>query len=138
PEFGHGDERDPRRRPQGEPAEAIADFPGQDRGLRIRRRSFNTSILAPFLNRACRSLLRPAPHRLVVTGALRLPGRMTGHIAALYRHPVKGFPPERLGQADLTAGERFPCDRLYAVENGPSGFDPAAPGHISKQKFTVL
>lgn len=63
---------------------------------------------------------------------------MTGHIAALYRHPVKGFTPERLDHADLTAGGPFPCDRLYAVENGPSGFDPAAPGFISKQKFTVL
>jgi uncharacterized protein YcbX len=63
---------------------------------------------------------------------------MTGHIAALYRHPVKGFTPERLDHADLTAGGPFPCDRLYAVENGPSGFDPAAPGFISKQKFAVL
>lgn len=63
---------------------------------------------------------------------------MTGHIAALYRHPVKGFTPERLNFADLTAGGPFPCDRLFAVENGPSGFDPAAPGFISKQKFTVL
>lgn len=63
---------------------------------------------------------------------------MTGHIAALYRHPVKGFTPERLGHADLTAGGPFPCDRMYAVENGPSGFDPAAPGFIPKQKFTVL
>ena len=63
---------------------------------------------------------------------------MTGHIAALYRHPVKGFTPERLSHAELTAGGPFPCDRMYAVENGPSGFDPAAPGFISKQKFTVL
>ncbi|MDP3746156.1 MAG: MOSC N-terminal beta barrel domain-containing protein [Phenylobacterium sp.] len=63
---------------------------------------------------------------------------MIGHIAALYRHPVKGFTPERLDHADLTLGGPFPCDRLYAVENGPSGFDAAAPGHISKQKFTVL
>ena len=63
---------------------------------------------------------------------------MTGHIAALYRHPVKGFTPERLSHAELTAGGPFPCDRLYAVENGPSGFDPCAPGFIPKQKFTVL
>lgn len=63
---------------------------------------------------------------------------MTGHIAALYRHPVKGFTPERLDHADLTVGGPFPCDRLYAVENGPSGFDPAAPGYVPKQKFTVL
>jgi uncharacterized protein YcbX len=63
---------------------------------------------------------------------------MEARIAALYRHPVKGFTPERLEAADLVAGACFPCDRLYAVEDGPSGFDPAAPGHISKMKFTVL
>lgn len=63
---------------------------------------------------------------------------MEARIAALYRHPVKGFTPERLLAADLVAGACFPCDRLYAVEDGPSGFDPAAPAHISKMKFTVL
>lgn len=63
---------------------------------------------------------------------------MTGHIAALYRHPIKGFTPEQLSRADLTAGGPFPCDRLFAVENGPSGFDPSAPAHLPKQKFTVL
>jgi uncharacterized protein YcbX len=63
---------------------------------------------------------------------------MPGRIAALYRHPVKGFTPERLEAAVLEAGACFPCDRLYAVENGPSGFDPTAPKFISKMKFTVL
>jgi uncharacterized protein YcbX len=63
---------------------------------------------------------------------------MEARIAALYRHPVKGFTPERLETADLAAGLCFPCDRLYAVEDGPSGFDPAAPDHISKMKFAVL
>ncbi len=64
--------------------------------------------------------------------------RVTGRIDALFRHPVKGFTPERLTRADLIAGEFFSCDRLYAVENGPSGFDPEAPAHISKSRFTVL
>ena len=63
---------------------------------------------------------------------------MTGRIASLWRHPVKGFTPERLAEATLTAGGFFPCDRIYAVEDGPSGFDPAAPAWITKQKFTVL
>jgi uncharacterized protein YcbX len=63
---------------------------------------------------------------------------MSGRIASLWRHPVKGFTPERLAGARLTAGGYFPCDRIYAVEDGPSGFDPAAPAWISKQKFTVL
>ncbi len=63
---------------------------------------------------------------------------MDAHVAALFRHPVKGFTPEQIGHADLAAGREFPCDRLYAVENGPSGFDPDAPAFVSKQKFTVL
>jgi len=63
---------------------------------------------------------------------------MQAHVASLYRHPVKGFTPERLDRAELVAGQCFPCDRLYAVEDGPSGFDPAAPAHISKMKFAVL
>lgn len=63
---------------------------------------------------------------------------MEARIVSLYRHPVKGFTPERLERADLEAGACFPCDRLYAVEDGPSGFDPDAPEHVSKMKFTVL
>lgn len=63
---------------------------------------------------------------------------MTGVIDSLYRYPVKGFTPEPVSEALLTAGQYFPEDRLYAVENGPSGFDPAAPAFVPKQKFTVL
>jgi hypothetical protein len=63
---------------------------------------------------------------------------MSGHAAAIFRHPVKGFTPEPLNAVDLAPGEGFPFDRLYAVENGPSGFDPAAPAFVPKQKFTVL
>lgn len=63
---------------------------------------------------------------------------VAGTIASLYRHPIKGFTPERLQAVTLTAGAYFPCDRLFAIENGPSGFDPAAPAHISKTRFTVL
>lgn len=63
---------------------------------------------------------------------------MTGRIISLWRHPVKGFTPERLTSAALTAGGFFPCDRIYAVEDGPSGFDPTRPAWVAKQKFTVL
>ncbi len=66
------------------------------------------------------------------------PAAASGTLKALYRHPVKGFTPESLDEAVLEAGAHFPCDRLYAVEDGPSGFNPQAPGHISKQRFTVL
>jgi len=63
---------------------------------------------------------------------------MSGHVAAIFRHPVKGFTPESLDHVDLAPGEGFPHDRVWAVENGPSGFDPTAPAWTSKQKFTVL
>ena len=63
---------------------------------------------------------------------------MIGEVQSLWRHPVKGFTPERLSAVTLAAGAYFPCDRMYAVENGPSDFDPAAPGHVSKMQFTVL
>jgi len=63
---------------------------------------------------------------------------MTAHIAALFRHPIKGFTPEKVELAVLAPGKAFPGDRLYAVEDGPSGFDPAAPGFIRKQRFAVL
>jgi len=66
--------------------------------------------------------------------ALAMPGR----VAALARHPVKGFTPEPLDSVSLRAGAHFPGDRLYAVEDGPSGFDPEAPEHIKKMAFTVL
>ena len=49
-------------------------------------------------------------------------------IDAIYRYPVKGLSPQRLQQVALSAGETVPADRLYAIENGPSGFDPARPG----------
>jgi len=63
---------------------------------------------------------------------------MTGRVAALARHPIKGFTPEFLDQVHLSAGAHFPGDRLYAVEDGPCGFDPDAPTHIMKMAFTVL
>jgi hypothetical protein len=62
----------------------------------------------------------------------------TGVVAALWRHPVKGFTPEPLASAALSTGGWFPGDRMFAVEDGPSGFDRAAPEHLPKQKFTVL
>jgi uncharacterized protein len=56
----------------------------------------------------------------------------------LYRYPVKGLSPEPLDFADLSAGGYFPCDRLFALENGPSGFDAASPEHQPKIKFLML
>ena len=63
---------------------------------------------------------------------------MTAAIAALFRHPIKGFTPEKLKLAALSPGNAFPGDRLYALEDGPCGFDPERPGFIPKQRFAVL
>src|SRR5262252_3160120 len=59
-------------------------------------------------------------------------------VHAIYRYPVKGLSPERLEQATLTVRETLPADRLYAIENGPAGFDPAAPRHQPKQRYLML
>ena len=59
-------------------------------------------------------------------------------IHAIYRYPVKGLSPEPLERTKLAVGETLPGDRLYAIENGPSGFDPAAPRHQPKQRYLML
>ena len=59
-------------------------------------------------------------------------------IHALYRYPVKGFSPERVDEAALDTSGYFPGDRLYAVENGDSGFNPVAPRHQPKTKYLML
>ncbi|WP_128565467.1 MOSC domain-containing protein [Methylobacterium crusticola] len=59
-------------------------------------------------------------------------------IDALHRYPVKGLSPEPLAAVALTPGAYVPGDRLYAVENGPSGFDPLAPVHQPKVKYLML
>jgi uncharacterized protein YcbX len=59
-------------------------------------------------------------------------------IASLYRYPVKGLSPERLQRAELRTGEFFPGDRLFAIENGPSGFDPGQPVHKPKIAYLML
>src|SRR5258707_10427942 len=59
-------------------------------------------------------------------------------IASLYRYPVKGLSPEPLPQVALGVGQTLPADRRYAIENGPSGFDPAAPAWMSKTNFLML
>ena len=59
-------------------------------------------------------------------------------IRAIYRYPVKGLSAEALATAALRPGETLAGDRRYAIENGPSGFDPAAPGYLPKQRFLML
>src|SRR5437870_666453 len=59
-------------------------------------------------------------------------------IHAIYRYPVKGLSPEPLSRTALAVNGTVPADRLYAIENGPSGFDPAAPSYFPKQRFLML
>jgi uncharacterized protein len=59
-------------------------------------------------------------------------------IQSIYRYPVKGLSPEPLQRARLEVGETLPGDRLYAIENGPSDFDPALPRHRPKTRYLML
>jgi hypothetical protein len=59
-------------------------------------------------------------------------------LAALMRYPVKGLSAESLERVAVVAGEPLPGDRAFAIENGPSGFDPAAPRHFPKIRFLTL
>jgi len=63
---------------------------------------------------------------------------MTIRLASLYRYPVKGLSPEPLAKATLQEAGYFPGDRIFAIENGPSGFDPAEPKHRAKIHFLML
>jgi hypothetical protein len=59
-------------------------------------------------------------------------------VRSLYRYPVKGLSPQALPRTTLAAGQTVPADRLYAIENGPIGFDPAKPAYFPKQRFLML
>ena len=61
-----------------------------------------------------------------------------GQIDSIYRYPVKGLSPELLPHAALAVGGTIRGDRLYAIENGPSGFDAARPAYFPKQRFLML
>jgi hypothetical protein len=62
----------------------------------------------------------------------------SAEITGLYRYPVKGLTPEPLQTVALRPGETLPADRRYAIENGPSGFDPAEPKWLAKPHFLML
>lgn len=59
-------------------------------------------------------------------------------IQAIYRYPVKGLSPQSLSRVRLTPGLTLPADRLYAIENGPSDFDPDTPTYLPKIRFLML
>ena len=59
-------------------------------------------------------------------------------IDAIYRYPVKGLSAQPLTRTTLAPGKTLPADRLYAIENGPTGFDPATPEYFPKIRFLML
>ncbi len=59
-------------------------------------------------------------------------------IQSIYRYPIKGLSPEPLARVALAPGETVPGDRLYAIENGPSGFDRLTQPYLSKTHFLML
>jgi uncharacterized protein YcbX len=59
-------------------------------------------------------------------------------LESIYRYPVKGLSAEPLPQVALRVGQTLPADRSYAIENGPSGFDAAAPAWMPKSNFLML
>jgi uncharacterized protein YcbX len=63
---------------------------------------------------------------------------MQARIQSIYRYPVKGLSAQGLQRVALRPGQTLPADRLYAIENGPTGFDPARPAYFPKQRFLML
>ena len=75
---------------------------------------------------------------IVKKPGMSAPSAESANVSSLYRYPVKGLSGERLASVALAPGATFPMDRAYALENGPSGFDPAAPSWQPKIKFLCL
>src|SRR5262245_16139798 len=67
-----------------------------------------------------------------------MPNPAPAKITDIYRYPVKGLTPEPLPQAALNPGQTLLADRRYAIENGPSGFDPAEPKWLPKPQILML
>lgn len=63
---------------------------------------------------------------------------MTGVVTGLFRYPVKGLSPDALERVTVTAAGAFPFDRAWAIENGPSRFDPADPKPVPDISFLIL
>ena len=92
--------------------------------MRERKRRFHKFVYG---GAKCENLLRN-----------RMSSTTPAQIASLYRYPVKGLSPEPLPRVTLGVGQTLPADRRYAIENGPSGFDPAAPAWLPKINYLML
>jgi uncharacterized protein len=67
-----------------------------------------------------------------------MPESQSAEIASIPSLPGQGLVAGAAGQAALRTGQTLPGDRRYAIENGPSGFDPADPRYFPKIKFLML
>ena len=56
-------------------------------------------------------------------------------IEYLYRFPVKGLSAEAIEATEVEEGKAIPWDRAFALAQGDSGFDPAAPVWMQKDNF---
>jgi uncharacterized protein YcbX len=63
---------------------------------------------------------------------------MTIRIDALYRYPVKGSRPSAWAAPSCAAARISRATGVFAIENGPSGFNADAPVHQAKIKFLML
>lgn len=63
---------------------------------------------------------------------------MTITIRRLQRFPVKGMSAEGIDSVELEAGQGVPGDRMFGFARHGSGFDPAAPKPLPKDRFVVL
>lgn len=59
-------------------------------------------------------------------------------VESIYRYPVKGLTAEALDDTTLAPGETIPHDRRFALAQGDSPFDPAAPAWLPKRNFACL
>jgi uncharacterized protein YcbX len=59
-------------------------------------------------------------------------------VERISRFPVKGLAAELMDEVTLTEGEGLPHDRRFALAQGDSPFDPAAPTWLQKRHFACL
>lgn len=63
---------------------------------------------------------------------------MSGVVTGLFRYPVKGLSAEPMQRVTLAPAQALPYDRAWAIENGPSRFDPLAPKPVPDTGFLNL
>jgi hypothetical protein len=63
---------------------------------------------------------------------------MNGTILSLSSYPIKGLSAQAHDKVALNTGDGFPGDRLFGFAKKNSGFDPADPKPLPKNRFIVL